>query len=209
MRETVRDAGIAAQIWSTLRSFRNEPPCLLMIAFAPSRLLILLLALVLVGVAGSASAATKTRVNTKLLGTFDDWQAYSYEESGQKVCFISAKPNKKEPKNKPRGDSYVLITHRPAEKSFSVVSVTAGYTYKKGSEALLKIGHRSFKLFTNGDTAWASNESTDKEISAAIRGGQTMVIKGTSERGTETTDSYKLSGTGDAFSAINKACGKK
>ena len=180
-----------------------------MIAFAPSRLLILLLAMVLASAAGSVSAATKARVNTKNLGTFDDWQAFSFEENGQKVCFMSAKPNKKEPKNKPRGDAYIMITHRPTEKSFGVVSVTAGYPYKTGSNAELKIGHRVFKLFTKDDAAWASDEATDKAVASAIRGGSTMVIKGTSERGTNTTDTYSLSGSEDAFSAINSACGKK
>ena len=48
-----------------------------MIAFAPSRLLILLLALMLAGTAGPAAAASgaRTKVNTKLLGTFENWKA--------------------------------------------------------------------------------------------------------------------------------------
>jgi hypothetical protein len=180
-----------------------------MIAFAPSRLLILLLALMLAGTAGPAAAASgaRTKVNTKLLGTFENWKAYSYEENGQKVCYMSAQPKKSEPKGKPRGGTYVLITHRPAEKSFSVVSVTAGYTYKKKTEVAVRVAGRSFKLFTDGDTAWASDESTDKSLSTAIRGARSMVIKGTSERGTNTTDDYSLAGSGAAFSAINEACG--
>ncbi len=180
-----------------------------MIAFAPSRLLILLLAVVLAGMAGPTVAAPAAKANTKLLGNFDDWKAFSYEENGHKVCYMSSQPGKMEPKNKPRGGVYVLITHRPAEKSFNVVSITAGYTYKKKSEVILKIDRRSFTLFTDGDTAWAKDESTDRDIAAAIRTGDSMVVKGISERGTNTTDSYSLSGTGDAFSAINKACGKK
>jgi hypothetical protein len=184
-----------------------------MIAFAPSRLLILLLALLLAGAAGPVDAATgakaKTKVNTKLLGTFDNWTAYSYEESGQKVCYMSSKAKKSVPKNKPRGDTYILITHRPAEKSFNVFSVTAGYTYKKGAPVTLKVGHHPFKLFTEADTAWASDEKTDRAIASAIRGARSMVVKGTSERGTETTDDYSLAGSDDAFEAIDKACGVK
>jgi hypothetical protein len=34
-----------------------------------------------------------------------------------------------------------------------------------------------------------------------------MTVVGTSARGTKTTDSYSLAGTGAALEAINKACG--
>jgi hypothetical protein len=42
-----------------------------------------------------------------------------------------------------------------------------------------------------------------------MRNGSAMVIKGTSNRGTTTTDTYSLSGTSQAYEAINKACNVK
>ena len=157
--------------------------------------------------AGDAKA--KTNAKTKVLGTFQDWKAFAYEENGQKVCYISSLPKKLEPAGKSRGDAYVLITHRPAEKTFSVVSVAAGYAYKKDSEVTVKIGRNSFQLFTDKDTAWAREEATDRDISAAIRNGKSMVVKGTSVRNSRTTDTYSLQGAGPAFKAINEACGVK
>ncbi len=180
--------------------------------FTPSRLSSILLAALLVGSTGTMALAAdngKAKTKTKVLGTFQDWKAFSYEERGQKVCYISSQPKKILPKGKARGDAYILITHRPSEKTFGVVSITAGYTYMKGSEVKVKIDRKTFSLFTDGDTAWARDESSDKELSGAIKGGKSLVVKGTSARGTKTTDNYSLSGAGPAYTAINEACGKK
>lgn len=149
------------------------------------------------------------RSRTKSLGTFGDWRAFTYEEGGNKVCYVSSQPKKVEPKGKVRGDAYILITHRPAENSTHVVSVTAGYTYKAGSEAVATVDRRAFRLFTEGDTAWARDDTTDKGFTTAVRTGQGLVVKATSSRGTNTTDTYSLKGSGDALKAIGEACGVK
>jgi hypothetical protein len=39
-----------------------------------------------------------------------------------------------------------------------------------------------------------------------MRAGSTMVVKGTSARGTRTTDTYSLKGVSAALDAIDKAC---
>ena len=160
-------------------------------------------------IAALASSGTAMAAEPQLLGSFRDWNAFSYEENGNKVCYMSSRPKKDEGNYKQRGDIYVLVTHRPAEKSLDVVSVTTGYTYQPNSEATVSVGNQNFKLFTDGDTAWARDERTDKSLVEAIRTGSAMVIKGTSNRGTTTTDTYSLSGTSAAYDAINKACNVK
>jgi len=147
----------------------------------------------------------------KVLGTFKDWKAFVFEESGQKVCYMSSQPKKKEPASAKRGDAYLLVTHRPGEKSLDVVSFTVGYPFRKDSEALVDVGSKSFKLFTDGETAWARDAETDKAVVAALRDAKakSVVMKGTSGRGTGTTDTYSLDGVGEAYGAINQACGVK
>ncbi|CAK0753940.1 hypothetical protein CCP2SC5_10024 [Azospirillaceae bacterium] len=143
------------------------------------------------------------------LGTFKDWSAIVADENGRKVCYMLSEPKKALPGGKSRGRIYILVTHRPTEKSFDVVSVAAGYAYKKDSEVTLEIGKKTFKLFTKDDQAWARDEKTDKEIVAAVRSGTSMTVKGQSARGTKTTDTYSLNGVGGAYTAINEACGVK
>ena len=95
--------------------------------------------------------------------------------------------------------------------STDVVSFIAGYPFKKDSETTLEIGGKPFKLFTDGETAWARDSDTDKTITAALRDtkGKPMVVKGTSARGTKTTDTYSLDGVTQAYDAMNQACGVK
>jgi hypothetical protein len=46
-------------------------------------------------------------------------------------------------------------------------------------------------------------------VTAAMRDGKQMVVKGVSSRGTKTTDTYSLAGVSQAYDAINEACGVK
>jgi len=166
---------------------------------------ILLLAPAL-GLAAPVPAAAE---NASLIGTHGDWEAYTEQEGGKPVCYVGSQPKKAEGKYSRRGESYVLITHRPAEKSADVVSVKAGYAYQKGSEVDLVIGTETFKLFTDSGHAFAYDEKTDSRIVQAMIRGAAMVVKGTSSRGTLTTDTYSLTGFTAAYKAINQACGVK
>lgn len=140
------------------------------------------------------------------IGTYKDWNAFVLEENGSKVCYMASVPKKSEGNYKDRGDVFVVITHRPSAKSYNVVSFVAGYTYKTGSDVTVTVDKKTFSLFTDGETAWARDDATDKAISDAIRGGSSLSVKGTSAKGTVTTDTYSLGGSGAAHDAINKAC---
>lgn len=145
----------------------------------------------------------------RLLGNFDHWTAYEYEEGGSKVCYMASNPTKDEGKYARRGEILAMVTHRPKDNSYDVVSFIAGYDYQPGVDISVQIGSDNFSLFTQGDTAWARDSETDKKLSKAMRSGKNMIVRGSSSRGTPTVDTYSLSGTGKAYEAINKACGKK
>jgi hypothetical protein len=161
-------------------------------------------ALLLVALVGPALAA-----EPKLIDTFDDWSAFADAPKGARLCYMGGVPTKEEGKYKERGKPLVLVTHRPGEKSFDVVEVRAGYDYKPGSEVEAMAGGTAFKLFTDGDTAWAHDAKGDAALVAAMKRGATLVVKGVSSRGTETTDAYSLKGFSAAHDAIDKACGRK
>lgn len=143
----------------------------------------------------------------KHLGTFRDWNAFILEEPSGKVCWMASRPKKQQGDFTKRGDVFVLVTHRPAENSRDVVSFVAGYSFAEGTEATVQIGNRKFELFTDNDTAWTRDDKTDRALSQAIREGASMTVRGTSSRGTRTTDTYSLSGSGAAYRAIGDACG--
>lgn len=142
----------------------------------------------------------------KRISTTGDWSAYSFKENGGTVCYMASQPKKSEGKYSKRDQTFALVTHRPAENTKNVFSYIAGYTYQPGSDVELKIDGNTFKLFTHKDMAWAKDAETDNKIAEAIKKGSTMIVKGTSARGTETVDNFSLKGTGAAHDAIDKAC---
>jgi len=152
--------------------------------------------------------AVITAAQAKIVSESGAWTGVKEMEGGKPVCVLSSKPQKAEGKYAKRGAIFALITHRPAEKRLGEVGFQAGYTFKKGSETTVTIdGKTTFKLFTNRDFAWTKDAKMDRQIAAAMRAGGTMIVNGTSSRGTRTRDTYSLKGFTAAYKAINKACG--
>lgn len=143
------------------------------------------------------------------LGGAGRWEAYTDTARGAKICYLIGKPQKSEPANIKRGAVFASVTHRPSEKRFNEVSFTSGYLFKDGSDAELTVDGRKFSLFTNKDGAWTRDSATDKAVVEALAKGKEAVIKGTSTRGTATTDSYSLAGFSQALANIDRACGVK
>lgn len=140
------------------------------------------------------------------LGEFDEWSAYTYKAPDSKVCYVSSSPKGSEPKNVKRDPAFFLVTHMPGRKVKGEVSTIIGYPFKKETNAELTIDESKFTLFTNADGAWAESPATEKQIVTAMKAGKSLMVKGTSWRGTQTEDTYSLSGISAALSAIDKAC---
>jgi len=143
------------------------------------------------------------------LGDFSDWSAFKYEEGGSVVCFMASEPTKAEGNYSVRGKIHAMVTHRPGEKRTDEVSIQAGYDYKEASLVDVEVGPTKVRLFTEGSSAWTVDKDTDKKLVQAMIKGNTMVVQGTSSRGTNTKDTYSLSGFTRAYQAINQACGVK
>ncbi|MDG2206056.1 MAG: invasion associated locus B family protein [Alphaproteobacteria bacterium] len=164
-----------------------------------NQVFIVLLVCVLAGLGAPASAGTS-------LSKHGDWEAFTDRESGKLVCYMGTVPTKSRGKYTKRGQTFLLITHRPAEQSKNVISLQAGYTFEKTSEVELAIGETSFKLFTDEQWAFAADTATDNELVKSMIGGAALIVRGLSSRGTETTDTYSLKGFTAAYKAIGKAC---
>ena len=166
----------------------------------------LILAAILALFATSTQAFAST---PQKIGEYDDWVAYFYKDPSGTVCYMASTPKKDEGKYTKRGDIYVVITHRPKEKSFDVVNFVAGYDYKQDSKVEIKIGNKSItNMFTDKDKAWAISDATDKELVTEMKKGQRMIVDGESSRGTKTKDTYSLKGFVAAYKAISAKCPK-
>ena len=166
------------------------------------------ISIVMAGLIALGSPQATASTAPSLLGAFDNWNAFSFtDDTGKKVCFMSSKPVSAKGNYTRRGDIYAYITHWPSKGHKNMINFDTGYTYKANSMVDVSVNGEKFQLATEGEKAWAYNQSDDDKITDAIRKGSTMVVKGVSSRGTETTDTYSLKGTADAFDAISKACG--
>lgn len=144
--------------------------------------------------------------SAKSLGKFGAWESFAYSTRAGKACYTASLPKSSLNAVKGRGESYVTVTQRPSDKSFDVISITAGYTFRKDAAAELDVGGARFDLYTTADTAWARN---DQAAVQAMLKGKTMIVHGSPAKGEPTADTYSLDGFVKAYAEINKACGVK
>lgn len=159
------------------------------------------LALSAICYAGASMAQTPT-----LLTQERDWAAYMAEVDGGKTCYALSQPKDQEPKNVRRDPAFFFVTTRPKDNIRNQVSVIIGYPFAEGSKVTIDVGSDNFTLFTKDDKAWIENLAEQDRLVNAIKAGTSMVIKGTSKRGTNTTDTYSLLGVTAAFDRAASAC---
>lgn len=155
-----------------------------------------------------ATPPTIGGVKPTLLGQYGEWGAYAASPGGRKICFAIAKPTSGEtsPPNRPRNPVYMFVSTRPADKVINEVSVIIGYPFKPGSEALAQVGATSFELYTQADGAWIKNATEEAQMVDAMRQGQSAVVKGTSAKGTQSTDTFSLKGLSQALDRASQDC---
>jgi invasion protein IalB len=158
-------------------------------------------ALMLLAFTATAAAQTPSR-----LGAFKDWTAYSYTDGRGKVCYAATQPTNTEPKGVKRDPIFFMVSTRPADRINNEVSVLVGYPLKQDSKVVVDIDGKTFSMFTKEDGAWVENISDEGVLVDALKAGTKMVVKGTSRRGTNTTDQYSLAGISAALDSVAKAC---
>jgi invasion protein IalB len=100
----------------------------------------------------------------------------------------------------------MFVSSRPAEKVRNEVSVIVGYPFKTSSDATAEIGAAKFAMYTQNDGAWIKNLNEEARMLDAMRKGGDLTVKGTSGRGTQSTDQYSLKGLAQALDKIEQEC---
>ena len=134
------------------------------------------------------------------------WGAFKLKEGKGLACYMAGQPKNSKPAGVKRGPIWLLVTHRPHKKVKGEIGVYVGYPLKTNSIVTVDVDGQKFKLYTEDDTAWVESGKAEAKLVAAMRKGRKMTVRGTSKRGTKTTDSYSLKGFTRAHKAINRAC---
>lgn len=140
------------------------------------------------------------------IGTFKDWTAWTGTDSTGLICYISAEPASSKPDGVNRDPVHFLIVHRKGLGTRNEVQTLIGYPLKKDSKPSAAIDGKTYAMIGDGAGAWLASAGDETGFVAALKAGSSLVVKGTSTRGTETTDTYSLSGVTAAMGAIDKAC---
>jgi Invasion associated locus B (IalB) protein len=158
--------------------------------------------------ATEAAAPAAGGAKPTLLAQYGDWGAYTASPGGKKICFAIAKPATSEisPAGKTRNPPYMFIASRPADKVSNEVSIIIGYPFKPNSDATIAVGSSSFALYTQQDGAWIKNATEEAQLIETMRSGQNAVVKGTSAKGTRSTDIFSLKGLAQAVDRTDQDC---
>ena len=162
---------------------------------------------VIASVAIAGSALAQNRVDA-----VKDWSIFEAGNGAQKVCWIVSQPTKSSARRDgqevavKRGDIFLMVAVRKADKAKNEVSFLSGYPFKKGSKVKVTIGSKNYDMFTDGENAWTRSQDEDNTLTAAFRRGSTARIQGLSGRGTTTQDTFSLSGFTAALKQANGLC---
>ncbi|QQR39143.1 invasion associated locus B family protein [Devosia rhizoryzae] len=141
------------------------------------------------------------------LGTFNAWSAYTATDQSGQLCFIIGEPQSSEPSGANRDPIKFLIVHRKGMGSKNEVQTQIGYPYNSSdAKASVAIDGKSYTMAARDSTAWLASNADEPGFVQAFKGGSQMVVRGTSQRGTNTVDTYSLSGATAAVNAIDAAC---
>ena len=149
------------------------------------------------------SASDKTQINQ-----FNDWSVLRQETEAGRLCYITSEPiEKKGDYDKSnRGETRIFVTHGPGKAERDVVSIVAGYVFKKQSGVELSVDGNKQSFFTLEDRAWSIGQDEDKKIIRKMKAGNKLTVTGVSSRGNKTVDVYSLSGFTKAKQMLDKIC---
>jgi hypothetical protein len=157
--------------------------------------------------ASAALAPAAFAQEAKSLGTFSAWTAWQGTDANGVICYISSQPTDSDPKNVNRDPIHFLVIHRKGLGTKNEVQTLIGYPFNSSNpNASAAIDGKSYPMVTEGSAAWLASSGDEPGFVQALKAGSELVVKGTSQRGTKTTDKYSLKGVTAAMTEIDKAC---
>ena len=149
--------------------------------------------------------ANPSLANTVLRGKYGDWNVFT-NSADETMCFIASIPIKQLPTSKNWNPTFYLAKYG---QNAIQPSINAGYIYRAGTQATIKILEYTLQLNTEKQGAWLGTQETEKILIDAMKKGTSMVVKGESEFNTLTTDTYSLKGVTRSIQEMNKLCPTK
>ncbi|THD47238.1 MAG: hypothetical protein E7774_05125 [Bradyrhizobium sp.] len=193
-----------------------------------ARATILALGVALALIASGAAAQTKSDDKSKdapaakpeSVGSYGDWSVFHSQSGKTRICYALAQPKQRDPDDLKRDPAYAFISERPGEGVRNEVSFIMGFDVgapnpdsddpkdkkKKLIAPTAELSDDTFDLLPKGGNLWVKNAAQESDLITGMRKGGKLVIKATSKKGNLTTDTYSLSGFGQAIDRAIKDC---
>lgn len=140
----------------------------------------------------------------KAIGAFEEWQAATYDEGGQTVCYAFTKARSSSQKISGRGEAILTVTQRVSMRD--AVSISAGFEYSANASVDVQSDKGKFEFYTAKRSAFARDGHA---VIAALAASKLVTAKSPHPQKKDVTDTFGLKGFSKAYDAINKACPPK
>ena len=139
-----------------------------------------------------------------LISRHQTWSAYRLKDSANEAtCYVAGTPVRVTPDDRDHGDIFFMLTKYAANKSFEP-HFTVGYPFEASSSVRVKIGEKSFKMFTKDDDAWVEKISQEAAFLSAMKSAANMDLSGFANSGMEVKYRFSLHGITEALNALGK-----
>jgi len=154
-----------------------------------------------------ATTAAAQQQTAQRVETFNDWSVYVANGANGRICFAVSQPVETAPTGVNRDAIYFMLTSWPngvRNEAYIII----GYPFATDSIATVTIDNTdNFEFFTVADgAAWLRDLGQEQALVVAMQRGIEMVVRGRSQRGTDTTDRYSLRGVTAALNRVQQEC---
>jgi hypothetical protein len=154
-------------------------------------------------------AQTAPAQSDNLVATKTAWSVFA--DTNPKECWGVSKPKQSvntrdgKPVSVKRSDILLFVTFRPGQ-SGGETSFTGGYAFADKSTVDVAINGQTFQMTTKGEWAWAATPDDDAKLMAALQKGSEATLTAHSGKGTQTADTFSLSGFTAAMTEAASRC---
>lgn len=157
-----------------------------------------------------AQADPQLGLQPTLTASFRDWFVYIAGAGDERICYALSQPKQSEPTDVQRDPIFFMVANWQNGDTRDEPSIMPGYPYREGGAVQIEIGSDTFELFTRNEGtdggAWVQDLEDERRLIDAMKRGTTMMVTGTSTRGTLTRDHFSLLGITAALERVSNLC---
>ena len=140
------------------------------------------------------------------VNTFSDWSLYADDKKPHLFCFVASEPKSSEPPDTAREAPHIYISAWPKDGVKAEVSFFLGFPAKKNTDITASLAPAGFKLFATDDHAFVQDPTQELKLVDAMKKGAKLSISATTQTGVTVSDTYSLSGLGQAMQELQTGC---